>query len=149
MTRRTYLLAALAVFVFAVTGSDIIARTTIAQLGFGEAAREHLQWLSMTVFGVALLFVPFGVAALICATANKRARTRGVATLFVLTMATLAYFYFEGFQASQYAMLDERWTAATLSIGLLPFFIGVPVLFGITLLAAVLVRFDRKPMPEF
>ena len=144
MTKKAYLLAALAIFAVVITGSDLIARITIAELRLGEAIREHLQWLSLTVVGVLLLFAPFGSIALICGTANRRARTRSAATLFLLSAAVLAYFYFEGFQASQQAMLDQRWTAATLSIGLLPLFIGLPLVVVVAVFAWVVARLDRR-----
>jgi hypothetical protein len=144
MTIKAYLLAALTIFVAVITSSDLIARITIAGLTLAEAAREHLQWLSLTVLGVILLFAPFGGIALICGTANKRARTRSAATLFFLSTAVLAYFYFQGFQASQEAMLAQRWTAAALSIGLLPFYVGLPLAAVVAVLAGVIARLDRR-----
>lgn len=144
MTRKAYLLAALIVFVVVITGSDLIARITMARLTLGEAAREHLEWLSMPVLGFLLLFAPFGGSALICGSANKRARTRSAATLFSLSMTVLGSYYFEGFQASQQAMLDQRWTAAALSIGLLPVFVGLPLLVVVAVLALIIVRVDRR-----
>ena len=148
MKTKAYLLIAIAVFVAAVSGSDLIARMTIAGDSFGLAVSEHLRWASLTMGGVVLLFVPFGGAALICAAANKRAKTRSVAALFCIAMAALAFFYFDGFQASQHAMLDRQWTAAALSIGLLPFFIGLPLLIVVGVLAAIAALADRRQLEE-
>jgi hypothetical protein len=59
-------------------------------------------------------------------------------------MITLFYFYFEGYQGSQYAMLERKWTAAALAIGLLPFFIGIPVV-GVVMGAGALAgKYDRR-----
>jgi len=61
----------------------------------------------------------------------------GVPTLYLI------YSYFEGYQASQLAELDKRWTAATLSVGFLPFE-AVPVVLVALLAGLVLTRLDRK-----
>lgn len=144
MTTKAYLLIATGVFIAAVTGSDLFARTTIAGNPLGVAIAEHLHWASLTVEGIVFLFGPFVGVAFICGSANKRTKTRGVVALFLVALAVLAYFYFGGFQASQQAVQDRRRTAAALSIGLLPFFIGLPLLGVAAIAAAVLVRFDRR-----
>jgi hypothetical protein len=144
MKVRTYLLIAVSIFIAVVTGSDLIARMTIVGSTLEEALEEHMRWASLTLVGIAFLFAPFGVSALICGTANRRANTRSAAVLFFIALGTLAYFYFGGFQASQYAMLDKRWTAAALSIGLLPFFVGLPLVVGVAIGAAAITRFDRR-----
>lgn len=144
MKVRTYLLIAAAIFIAVVTGSDPIARVTIVGSTLEEAVEEHMRWASLTLGGIVFLFAPFGFSALICGAANRRAKTRSAAALFFIALATLTYFYFGGFQASQYAMLDKRWTAAALSIGLLPFFIGLPLVVGVAIGAAAIARFDRR-----
>lgn len=145
MKTKSYLLISLVAFLIAVSGSDLFARTTIAGEEFGYAVAEHLRWASLTIVGIVLLFVPFGGAALICGSANKRGKTRSVATIFCISMLVLGYFYFGGFQAAQHALIEKKWTAATLSVGLLPFFIGIPMLALIAIAAAVVARTDRKP----
>lgn len=148
MSVKAYLLIAIAIFLVAVTGSDLIARMTIAGDTLGVAVGGYLHWASLTLVGIIFLFVPFPVVALICGVANKRAKTRSAVALFVLAMAALTYFYFGGFQASQQAMLDEKWTAAALSIGLLPFFIGLPISGVAAIIAVVLSRLDRRRQVE-
>ncbi len=144
MTTKAYLLTAVAAFIAVVTGSDLIARMTIAGDTFGRAIGEHVHWASLTIFGVVFLFVPFGSTAIICGAANKKAKSRGAVALFIVAVAALAYFYFSGFQASQQAVLDKRWTAAALSVGLLPFFIGLPLLGVVAIVASVITRVDRR-----
>ena len=143
MKTTAYLLIALVAFFAAVTGSDLFARTTIAGDSFGYAVAEHLR--SLEIVGIVILFVPFGGTALICGLANKRAKTRSVATIFCISMLVLGYFYFGGFQAAQHALLEKKWTAAALSVGLLPFFIGIPMLALVAIAAAVVARTDRQP----
>ncbi len=142
MTTRAYLLIATGVFLAAVTGSDLIARMTIAGNPLSIALTEHLN--SLWIGGILFLSAPFVGVAFICGAANKWAKTRSVVALFFTAMAVLAYFYFGGFQASQQALLDSKWTAAALSIGLLPFFIGLPLLGVTAIVAAILAHVDRR-----
>ncbi|ATE63742.1 hypothetical protein [Rhizorhabdus dicambivorans] len=146
MPIRAYLLIAITAFLVAVTGSDLITRMTVGGDSFSEAVHGHLEWASTTKLGIAFLFMPFGVAAIVCGAVNRRSKTRSAATIFFIAMAALAYFYFSGFEGSHHAMLERKWTAAALSIGLLPFFVGIPlsVMVGIAALAAA--GFDRRPV---
>ena len=144
MTLRSYLLLALALFVVAVTGSDMAAKMTVSGLSLAEAFKQHLEWASLTNIGIIFLFSPYAVAALICAKLNEHCRTRTAATLFVSSLIALSYFYFGGFYAAEHAMVVERWTAATLSIGLLPFFIGVPILIGLIGAACLARKLERR-----
>lgn len=142
MRTQVYLGIAIVAFVAAVTGSDLFARITIGQLSFSQAFREHLEWASVTLAGLLFLLGPFLFVAVLCGKAQKKVRTRSVACIFGASLLTLMYFYFDGFQAAEWSMLHERWTAAALSVGLLPIFIGLPVVavaLGALFLAA---RFD-------
>jgi hypothetical protein len=145
MRARTYLLIALLAFLVAVTGSDLFARMTIGHLSPGQAVLEHLEWLGVTLIGVALLLAPFLAVALIGAIANTRARTRSAASIFSASLLALLYFYFGAFQSAEQAMLEGQWTAAALSIGLLPFFVGIPTVALTAAAAAMAAGFDRRP----
>jgi biotin transporter BioY len=94
--------------------------------------------------GTIVLLAPFVAVALVCAFAEKHARTRSVLVIFALATLTLLYFYFQGYQAAERAMLQKMWTAAALSIGLLPFFIGVPVVLAAIGAGALAAKFDRR-----
>lgn len=144
MGLKFYLPLSVAVFIAATTGADLIARTSIAGEPFATALREHLHWAVVQFLGTILLLAPFVAVAFICARVEKQAHSRGVVVIFLLAMLTLLYFYFQGHQGAQYALLEQRWTAAALSIGLLPFFIGVPVVLAAIGAGAFAVKFDRR-----
>ena len=129
MGLKVYLPLAVVVFLAATTGADLIARTSIAGEPLAAALREHLYYAGLQFVGTILLLAPFVAVAFVCSRAEKQARSRSVALIFAAAMFTLLYFYFQGHQGAQHALLEEKWTAAALSIGLLPFFIGVPVVF--------------------
>jgi hypothetical protein len=143
MGLKFYLPIAVITFLAATTGSDLVARTSIGGETFRHALDELVYYAYVQIIGTVLLLAPFVGVAFLCARAERRARTRSVAAIFAVAMIVLFYFYFEGYQGSQYAMLDRKWTAAALSIGLLPFFIGVPVALVVAGAAALAGKYDR------
>jgi hypothetical protein len=148
MNKRTYLLASFLMFVAIVTGSDLYARITIAGEVFAHAISEHFRWASMTIVGLFFLFAPFAGVALICCRANRRGRTRSVLAIFCFAILCLGYFYFNGFQSAQHAMIMKRWTAAALSIGLLPFYTGIPLLLFVFGFVTLIARLDPRRLEE-
>jgi hypothetical protein len=144
MGQKIYVPIAVIVFLLGTAGADLVARTSIGGETFGHALNEHVYYACVEAIGTILLLVPFIAVALVCARAEKRARTRSVGAIFALAMITLFYFYFEGYQGSQYAMLERKWTAAALAIGLLPFFIGIPVVGVVMGVGALAGKYDRR-----
>ena len=139
-----YLLLALVVFVAATAGSDLVARTSIGGETLNYALNEHLYYAYVQAVGTILLLAPFVGIAVICAHFERHARIRIVIAIFAVAMIALLYFYFEGHQAERHAMLEKKWTAAALSIGLLPFFVGIPVTLVAMGAGALAARFDRR-----
>lgn len=144
MGLKVYLPVAVVVFLVATTGSDLIARTSIGGDSFTVALRDHLYWAAAQFAGTIFLLAPFVAVALVSARVEKQARSRSVVVTFALAMLTLLYFYFQGYQGAQQAFLEEKWTAAALSVGLLPFFIGVPVVLVVVGAGALAGKFDRR-----
>jgi hypothetical protein len=89
---------------------------------FAPALSDYLH--EALSIGTLVLLAPN--VALSCAYAFGRARS--VFAIFVVAVATLSYFYFQGHFGAQQALLEGHWTAAALAIGLLPFFVGAPLL---------------------
>ena len=146
MPLKSYWIIAFIAFVAAVTGSDLVARMTISQLSLSEAVSEHLEWASLTVVGLVFLLAPFLFVALICAKAHRKALARSAVSIFGASLLALMYCYFGAFQAAEQSMIDERWTAAALSIGLLPFYVGLPVILLALGAAAIASRLDGRPV---
>lgn len=144
MGLKVYLPLAVMVFLVATTGADLVARTSIAAEPFSAALREHLYWAGVQFAGTTLLLAPFVVVAIVCARVEKQARRRSAALIFGGAMLALLYFYFQGHQGAQHALVEEKWTAAALSIGLLPFFVGVPVVLAVIGAGALAAKFDRR-----
>lgn len=144
MGLKVYLPLSVIVFLAATTGADVFASVSLARKSLAVALHENLYWAGVEFAGTMLLLAPFVAVAFLCALAEKWARTRSVLFIFAGAMLTLLYFYFEGYQASQRADLKHMWTAATLSVGLLPFFIGVPVVFAVMGAGALAAKIDRR-----
>lgn len=144
MGLKVYLPLAVIIFLAATTGSDVVARTSITGEAFNVALRDHLYWAGVQLVGTILLSAPFFVIAFVCARIEKRARSRSAALIFGLAMVTLLYFYFGGYQGAQHAVLEQKWTAAALSVGLLPFFVGFPTILAVFGAGALAAKFDRR-----
>jgi heme/copper-type cytochrome/quinol oxidase subunit 3 len=144
MTLKVYLPAGVVTFLAATTGADLYAKTTIGGEPLNVAMRDHLYWAAVQFVGTLLLLAPFIAVAFVCARIEKQARVRSVALIFTAAMLTLLYFYFQVYQAAERAMLEKMWTAATLSIGLLPFFIGVPVVLAVMGAGALAAKLDHR-----
>ncbi|MBN8842674.1 MAG: hypothetical protein J0H88_05425 [Sphingomonadales bacterium] len=147
MGLKIYLPTAIAMFLAATIGSDVVARMSIAGEAFGAALQEHLYYARVQFIGTILLLAPFAAVAFLSARADRQARSRSVALIFAVAMATLLYFYFRGYQGAQYALAEKKWTAAALSVGLLPLFIGPAVVLASLGASALAMRFDRR-MPD-
>lgn len=144
MGLKVYLAIAAIVFLASTTGSDVVAAMSIAGEPLAGALREDLYWARVEFGGTLLLLAPFVVVACVCGLVEKHARTRSALFIFASAMLALLYFYFRGYQAAQYAALQKMWTAATLSVGLLPFTVGVLVVFAVMAAGVLAVRFDRR-----
>lgn len=144
MGLKVYLPLAVLMFLAATTGADLIARTSIAGQPLSAALREHLYYTGVQFVGTMLLLAPFVAVAVACTRAERKARGRSAFLIFAIAMVTLLYFYFQGHQDAQVALLDKKWTAAALSVGLLPFFIGAPVALAAWGAAALAAKFDPR-----
>ena len=144
MGLKVYLSLALLAFLTATMGADVVARTTIAGETVAFALRDHIYWAGVQFVGTLLLLAPFVAVAFICARVEKKARHRSAFLIFALAMLTLLYFYFDGHMAAQHALKGGMWTAAALSVGLLPFFIGIPLLLAAIIAGAFATKFDRR-----
>ena len=144
MQLRTYMLLAICAFLVATTGGDLSARTTIAGNTFGQAFTAHIQWASSTFIGVLLLFLPFAGVAYIAFNLQKLGKIFDVFAIFLLSVTILVYFYFRGFSGSQLALVEGKWTASALEIGLLPFFVGIPLLLVMQVGGRIILRLINR-----
>jgi hypothetical protein len=110
---------AVACLLLATNGSDIAARVTVAEESFGVAvAQSFASWLNP--LAALIIALPFVAAELLAVEVARYSSVRVAAVLFGLVVAALGLLYFAGYTSSHQAMLQHKWTAASLSVGLLP-----------------------------
>jgi MFS family permease len=124
----TFLALAIGAFAFADIGFEIFARVWIDRNTIGKATSETLYYWATQPTGTAMLLAPFLLLGWMAASlARKRTFNRGL-LLFGIGVVALGALYFVGHIGAEQAMHDRKWTAAALSVGLLPFQ-SIPVLF--------------------
>ncbi len=135
------LFAGLAVLAFVVStfGSDVVSRVLAGDASLEVAALEHVRFAAAQPVGSLMLFAPFAVAALLSLAVSARAGVRRGLALFGFTAATLLVLYYLGYDGARMALSKELWTAAALSVGLLPF-LSVPILIVAAVAGFALVR---------
>lgn len=144
MGLRVYLPVAAVVSLAATIGADCIASMSIAGQPFAAALHQALYWDRVEFVGTIFLLVPFVAVAFVCALVEKRARNRSALLIFAVAMIALLYFYFRGYQAAEHAALQKLWTAAAVSIGFLPFGIGLAVVLAVIVFGWLATEFDPR-----
>ena len=117
----TFVGLAVLLAIVATLGSDVVARTSIGGQSFAAAAKEHLYYAATQPVGTALLIAPFLLLGWIAASAAKQKGLEAGFAVFLAGAILLGLMYFSDYQDSRISMKERRWTAATLSIGFLPF----------------------------
>jgi len=136
---------ALVAAIAATIGSDIFARVSIGGQSVGSAGGEHLRYALSDWIGTLFLFAPFLAVGWTSAALRKRGQTRFAFVVLAVGLLPLIYFYIEGYRGAQQALADEQWTAAALSIGLLPFVVGIPVMLLVGFASWVAIRLESRP----
>ena len=124
-----YLLAAVVLFVVATVGFDVHSRITIGGESYGHALSQHMHYAKQQLFGTILLVLPFLLLGCMAAAFSTKRNAGHGAAIFVVGGVLLLTLYYKGHIDSEIAMRNKHWTAAALSVGLLPFqSLGVLVL---------------------
>lgn len=139
LRNRPYILFAiltLGVFIVSHIGFRILAHAWIGRSSVGEAVREALDSSITQPVATLFLVAPFVLLGWMAASlARERTLKRGL-TLFTFGAMVLGLLYFSGHIGAEKAMRQQQWTAAALSVGLLPFQ-SIPIvilLFGVRIL---------------
>jgi hypothetical protein len=111
---------AVANFLLATVGFDVFARMAVGQQSLWHAVYEHFYYAGVQPIGTLLLLAPFLGLAVVSGRIAPR-NSSGSMWLFCIGALFLTGLYFRGFYGSQQALQAKKWTAAALSVGLLPF----------------------------
>jgi biotin transporter BioY len=123
-------------------GFDALARVQVGAQSLPKAVSDTSHYLFVEPLGLLLPFAPFAAVAWICGSLARISWQRAIG-LFAVCMVVFAYMYFVGHSNSQLYMQHRKWTAASLAVGLIPFW-SIPIVliaFGLRFaLARAVVR---------
>jgi hypothetical protein len=130
-------------FLISTNGSEIVASVLLARKPLYLAVRESLHYTFLQPIGSLLLAIPF-IIVVILATELARASTLLRGYLFdVFFCLWLIGLYFLNYWDAQNAVLESKWTASALTIGLLPLK-SIPVLVIAGLVVALMTFWKKR-----
>ena len=106
-------------FLTATNGFDVLTRMSVANESFSAAVEESLHYATVQPIGTLMLAAPFFGAGLLAAELTKSANLIKGVLCFILIVIVLGWLYFYGYLSAQHALLEQKWTAAALSVGML------------------------------
>lgn len=130
---RAFFSFSVLLFFVATAGCDVVARTTVGSERIGQALAQHFYYAFTQPLGSAMLLLPFLLLGWMSASlAKRKGFTQGL-TVFLIGAFLLGITYFSAYQDSQEYLNQKMWTAAALSLGLLPVKSALPLLvcFGV------------------
>jgi hypothetical protein len=124
-------------FVGATIGSDVVARVNVVGDSMGRAVSQSI-YSALTQLGTLWLLFPFAVVGFLSVFVARMANSAAALLLFGGSVTGLGWQYFWGYWHAQQAIQEQKWTAAALSVGMLPFE-SLLVLYFAAFFAAVFV----------
>lgn len=114
-------------FFAATNGCETLASIILAQKTFVSAMQESVRYTITQPIGALFLALPFFVISGLSAELARAFSLQRGFLFFSVVFVCIAYLYCTAYWDAQHALLEGRWTASTLLIGLLPFK-SIPVL---------------------
>jgi lipid-A-disaccharide synthase-like uncharacterized protein len=108
----------LASFLVAVVGGDIGSQIAVSGKSSSDAISDAIKYSSF--LGTAMLAVPFVAADFLSVEVGRRAPLTVTMWFFAALSGALVLLYFLGYWSSRQALLEHKWTASALAVGLLP-----------------------------
>lgn len=142
---KAYLVISALAFIAATLIVDIVAGMTFDTTSFSSNVFEYVKGPN-AVF-VLLSISPFIAVALISGLLNRSSGPTRSLPLFSTAILALVFSYAKGHWNSQLLLQKERWTAASFSVGVLPF-IGFGIVFVTICVAALASQLGRRRSGE-
>jgi hypothetical protein len=136
------------IFLLSTTFADVFARMNIGGEAFDVALSDSLYWSAVQWVGTIMLLAPFVLVAMLAASVARITRPIFGVLFLALFSAILFSMYFSAHQASQEYMIEKMWTAAALSVGLLPFRAIPLVAVGVLLRWLLFRLFSGERLPS-
>ena len=111
----------LLLYLVIIAAADAYGRVNQLYITVDEALAQVVSDPPANLFGLALLAIPFIASHFLSAEVGRRCRSHLLAfTVFAIGSVLIAVVYASGFDAYYAMMAKEKWTAASLALGLLP-----------------------------
>jgi hypothetical protein len=111
----------LLLYLIIITGADVHGRVNQLHFTVEDALAKVVMDPPANLFGLALLAIPFIASHFLSAIVGRKCRSPLLAiTVLAIGSALIAVVYAIGFDAYYEMMAREKWTAASLALGLLP-----------------------------
>jgi drug/metabolite transporter (DMT)-like permease len=108
----------LASFLVAVVGGDIGSQIVVSEKSTSDAISDAIKYSGF--LGTAMLAFPFIAADLLSVEVGRRVPLTVTMWFFAALSVALIALYFLGYWSSRQALLEHKWTASALAVGLLP-----------------------------
>jgi heme/copper-type cytochrome/quinol oxidase subunit 3 len=131
--QMTFYGLALLAFAIAQPGFQAFASVSVERAPWPRAIIDSVRDATSEPIGTLILLTPFALLALAAVSIAKRKSVGAAALLFGIAAAILGGMYLSAHIASARYIIEHKWTAASLAVGLLPFK-GVPLVLALWLL---------------
>ncbi len=118
---RFYSPWALGAAALCIVSFNVLARIAIGGEAFGRALLDTIHTVMSQPVASAMLGLPFFAAAVLGVEVERLANRRTGSTIFFACLAGIVAIYLAGYWSAQQSLATKSWTAASLTIGLMPF----------------------------
>lgn len=118
---RFYSPWALGAAALSIVGFNVLARIAVGGEPGGRALLDTIHTIMSQPVASAMLGLPFFLAAILGVELERLSNRRTGSTIFFACLAGIVVIYLAGYWAAQQSLVAKNWTAASLTIGLMPF----------------------------
>jgi hypothetical protein len=147
---RTPVVVALGVGVFTIVAAGAYAKASVAREPFLSATVSAVRDLASQPVGTLLLLAPVALFGFAVARSAPGDLLRAWWFIMAFCLLPVVGLYMNGFGGAEQALRQGKWTAATLSVGLLPFAASLAVLGSLVVVAvarALVLRLRARGGP--
>jgi hypothetical protein len=124
-------------------GSDVCSRIMVAHESTSQAFAQCVYYLKIQPIGTVLLLIPYLIVGLVATVFGRNNNLQRGCFILIFNFLFLAALYFYGYFSAQQCLLHKAWTAAALSVGLLPF-LSIPIICLGSVVGWVVSKFISK-----
>jgi hypothetical protein len=116
-----FFVLALIAAVISIIGFDVFARMQLRFEPFQHAINKSLYYSRLQIIGTIMLIAPFIAVGLYAAVTAKKGNSERAWYLLAGGLIPLIALYLNGYLDASECIMQKKWTASALAVGLLPF----------------------------